>query len=359
MSNPTPALRPPGPETTHQQRHAWLTWLDNHRLTPAAAHALAHDARVPAEIRAHLQAARAQARAHWLLRKTALLHLLSLSAQEPAQPLILLKGAALALNLYPDPTLRPMNDIDLLISPAAMPDMLRRMRAHYQERGLSTGNDVGYLHHFIFTHPATGMQLELHKTLPLLPDNNRGLDWFLNQTEPHHLQGLPYLTFTPEAQILHLAAHAILEHGGQQGALGIWLYDIDQILRQWGNTLDWEQTLAQARHLHWEAALHQAIHLARQHFASPTPAALQTWIQLPQNQLSGYNILRSMTAANRSSSRTIFHILRGLSWQQRIQQLTHMFFPSRTYMQRRYPQLPWPLTYPYRWFDAARKLLRR
>ena len=353
-----PALQPPAPDTPSQQINDWLAWLDNHRLTPVAARVLAHDARVPAEARAHLNAAYAQARAQWLLRKTALQHLLALAAQEPAQPVILLKGAALTLTLYQnDPATRPMSDIDLLVAPEAIPEMLRRMRASYRERGLSTGDDVGYLHHFIFTDPDTGVQLELHKTLPLLPDPSH-LAWFLQQTESHKLQNNQLLTFTPEAQLLHLISHAILEHGGEQGALGIWLYDIDQLLRKWGENINWEQVLAQAQTLKWEAALYEAIRLAQQHFATPTPPALQPWMQLPQEALSGYNTLRSMTATNRSTSRTAFHILRGLSWQQRRQQLRYMLFPSRTYMQQRYPGLPWLLTYPYRWFDAARKLLK-
>ena len=354
-----PALRPPTPDTPTQQINDWLAWLDNHRLAPVAARALVHDARVPAEARAHLNAAYAQARAQWLLRKTTLQNLLTLAAQEPAQPLILLKGAALALTLYQDdPAIRPMSDIDLLVAPETMPEMLRRMRTTYQERGLSTGDDVGYLHHFIFTDPTTGVQLELHKTLPLLPESTH-LAWFLQQTEPHIFHGIPILTFTPEAQVLHLAAHAILEHGGEQGALGIWLYDIDQLLRKWGESMNWEQTLVQARALKWEAALHEAIRLARQHFETPIPSTLQTWMHLPQENLRGYNILRSTTAANRSTSRTAFHILRGLSWPQRRQQLHYMLFPSRRYMQRRYPGIPWLLTYPYRWFDATRKLLKR
>ena len=67
--------------------------------------------------------------------------------------------------------------------------------------------------------------------------------------------------------------------------------------------------------------------------------------------------MRQMTSSARSASLTAFQILRGLPWRQRIQQTMHMLLPSRAYMQRRYPGLPWPVAYPYRWFDAVRKLL--
>jgi len=349
-----PAFRLPHDATAID---AWLAWLDANRLAPAAARALAHDARVPAYARAHLDAAYVQARAQWLLRKTALQRFLALMAQEPAQPVILLKGAALALTLYDDPAIRPMNDVDLLVRPEHLPEVLRRMRESYAEAGLAPGSDAGYLHHFIFTDTATGVRFEPHRTLPLLPERNVGLDWFFAQTQEHELEGIPFLNITPEAHLLHVAAHAVLEHGGEQGAVAIWFYDIDQMLRHWGENLDWEQVIARAQALEWEAALQQAIRLARDLFDTPLPRAIQAWMELPISQLSGYNLFRSATSPSRSSSLTALHILRGLTWSQRIQQAGRMLFPSRHYMQRRYPGIPWLLTYPYRWFTAARKLL--
>jgi len=357
--NASPTPLPPAFRLTPDHAPPRLTdplfWLDANRLAPAAARVLANTP-LPDDVRAHLDDAYAQARAQWLLRKTALQRFLALMAQEPAQPVILLKGAALALTLYDDPAIRPMNDMDLLVAPEHLPEVLRRMRKSYDEAGLAPGGDVGYLHHFIFTDPATGVRIEPHRTLPLLPDED-ALDWFLNQTGAHDLAGLPYLALTPAAQLLHAAGHAMLEHGGAQGAIAIWFYDIDQLIRRWGSDMDWDMMIDRAQALAWEAALQQAIHLAHDLFDTPPPRAIRAWLQLPSADLSGYNLLRQMTSENRSSSLTVFHILRGLSWSQGIRQTGRMLFPSRAYMRNRYPGLPWLLTYPYRWFAAARKLL--
>ena len=361
-----PAFRPP--QTTRPRDRAttrprdrataaWLAWLDAHRLAPAAARVLA-DSPLPDHARAHLDAAYAQARAQWLLRKTALRRFLALMAREPALPVILLKGAALALTLYDDPATRPMNDIDLLVGPEHLAQVIARMRgAGYEERSLGAGDDVGYLHHFIFSDPATGVRFELHRTLPLLPAGDDALAWFLKRTQSRQLGDLAFLAFTPEAQILHLAAHAVLEHGGAQGALGVWFYDIHQLIRRWGETMAWEQTIARAQTLAWEAALHEAIRLTQTYFATPAPAAICDWLQLPVNQLSGYNTMRQMTSAAHSTSLIALHILHRLTWRERIRQGMHMLFPSRAYMRGRYPSLPWLAAYPYRWFDAVRKLL--
>ena len=336
--------------------NAWLEWLDANRLAPAAARII--EASAPDDARARLDAAYAQSQALWLLRKTALQRFLALMAREPALPVILLKGAALALTLHDDPAVRPMNDIDLLVGPEHLARVAARMReAGYLESSLGQGEDVGYLHHFIFTDPQTDVRFEIHRTLPLFPSAEDALSWFLSQTRIDEFAGYSFLTFKPEAQLLHLAAHAVLEHGGARGAIALWFYDIDQLIRRWGDALDWDETLDRARRLAWEAALHEAILLARRYFDTPTPPPIRTWLELSPDGLSGYNILRSMTSGERSSTLIILHILRGLTWRERIQQLSHMLFPSRSYMQRRYPQWPWLLAYPYRWFDAARKLL--
>ncbi len=347
-----PVFRPPDDA---DRLSAWLAWLDANRLAPAAARALAA-APLPESARAHLDAAYARARAQWLLRKTALQRFLALIAREPALPVILLKGAALALTLYDDPAVRPMNDIDLLVAPEHLMAVAERLRqGGYEESSLGAGGDAGYLHHFIFTDPVTSVRIELHRTLPLLP--NATLSLFLARTPASDLAGLPFFTLAPEAQLLHLASHAVLEHGGEQGAVWIWFYDIDRLLRRWGEEMDWEKTLAWAQQLNWEAALHEALRITARDFSAPMPATISTWLQLPQSKLRGYNTMRQMTSPARSSSLTIFHVLRGLTWRQRLRQIWHMSFPSRDYMKRRYPNIPWPAAYPYRWFDAARKLL--
>ena len=348
-----PAFTPP---ENPDNAFAWLEWLDANRLTPAAARILA-DTPLPAQARSHLDASYTQARAQWLLRKTALRAFLKLAAQAPAQPVILLKGAALALTLYEDPATRPMNDIDVLVAPAHLQQIVNRMReTGYLEHSLGEDDNIGYLHHFILIDPVTNIRFELHRTLPLLPESGETLDWFLHEISPGAIDDTPFATFSPAAQVLHLSSHAILEHGGAQSALAIWFYDLDQLIRRRGERIDWEKTLYQARQIGWEAALQEALRLTHKLFATPIPPAIESWLQLPQTGLSGYNTLRQMTSINRSSSLTAFHILRGLSWPQRIQQLTHMMFPSRAYIQRRYPGVPWLLAYPYRWFNAARKL---
>jgi hypothetical protein len=75
-------------------------------------------------------------------------------------PWLPLKGAALAWSVYPDPALRPMNDLDLLVAPR---DLLTAVRL---------AGRLGYRFEKLTYHallrggPAAAVPLELHWTLP-------------------------------------------------------------------------------------------------------------------------------------------------------------------------------------------------
>jgi hypothetical protein len=331
---------------------------------PLAAQRLG-DESLPATANARLAADTMQARAQWLHRRLALAAYLDLMRAAPAIPVILLKGAALAVGLYDDPACRPMNDVDVLIPPEQISNAVQRLRAaEYPEHGLAPGSDMGYMHHFIFDSPTTPpVRFELHHTLPLLPEQIEPapLAWFMQQVEPVTVDGEQALIFNPTALLLHQAAHTVLEHGGEQGAPLIWYHDIDQLWRKRGNDIDWSLLLQQAQRLRWEAALHYALQRAREYFETGYPDNVQSWLQMPVAQLRGYDTLVRSVDPARSSSVIAWQILKEMTPRRRLQYALRMAFPAPAYLRRRYPFADsWllPLAYPYRWLDAARKLLK-
>jgi len=236
--------------------------------------------------------------------------------------------------------------------------------AGYIEHGLAPGADVGYMHHYIFDTPTTPpVRIELHHTLPLLPEQVEPapLDWFMQQVEPVTLAGRQALILNPTALLLHQAAHAVLEHGGEQGAILIWYYDIDQLWRKRGDDIAWNLLLEQAQRLRWEAALHYALRMTRKYFETEYPDHVQSWLQTPVEKLSGYDTLLRSTAPTRSTSLIAWQILKEMTPRRRLRHALRMAFPHPGYMRRSYPFAnSWllPLAYPYRWFDAGSKLLK-
>ena len=207
------------------------------------------------------------------------------------------------------------------------------------------------------------MRIELHHTLPLLPEQDKPapLDWFMQQVEPVELAGRQTLILSPTAMLLHQAAHAVLEHGGEQGAILIWYYDIDQLWRIRGGDIDWDLLLKQAQRLRWEAALHYALRITHKYFETVYPDQVITWLQMPVERLGGYDTLRRSVDPARSSSVVAWQILKEMTPRRRFQYALRMAFPAPDYMRQRYPFAEsWllPLAYPYRWFDAGRKLLK-
>jgi len=342
----------------------WLAWLDANRLTPLASQQLKDEA-LPTGVRMHLSAGYMQARAQWLHRRLALITCLDLMQETPTIPVILLKGAALAIGLYDDPACRPMNDVDVLVAPEHMSDAVQRLRdGGYIEHGLAPGADAGYMYHFIFDTPTPPpVRIELHHTLPLLPEQvaPSPLSWFLQQVEPVTLAGRQASILSPTALLLHQATHAVLEHGGEQGAILIWYYDIDQLWRKRGGDIVWKHLLEQAQRLLWEAALHYALRMTHKHFETAYPEPVEAWLQTPVEQLSGFGSLSRSIAPNRSTSLYAWQVMKEMTPRRRLQHVMHMAFPHPIFMRQRYPFADsWllPLAYPYRWFDAGSKLLK-
>ena len=139
-------------------------------------------------------------------------------------PVVLLKGAALLQTLYPDAGQRPLGDIDLLIPLERVEDA----GAYLVEAGYALLPELhpgfGRRYHveqaWLRRHPPH-QQIDLHWHLFGRPYYRRrtSIDWFWAQSRCLPQGQLPARIFSPEAQLLHLAAHAMLHHRGSRLAL--------------------------------------------------------------------------------------------------------------------------------------------
>jgi Uncharacterised nucleotidyltransferase len=93
---------------------------------------------LPSRAWAKLLSARSASATRQQATQTQLAEILAAGARSQLYPIVL-KGAYLAVHVYPDAGLRPMNDIDILVSPAELPvieDILVRLgyTGHYKDR---------------------------------------------------------------------------------------------------------------------------------------------------------------------------------------------------------------------------------
>jgi hypothetical protein len=185
-----------------------------HLLTPALSPALRHDElrqAVPAELEDYL-AAMHEAAAQ---RNDALLRQLEEVAAElnaiGVVP-VALKGAIRLIDgLWPDPALRFMHDLDLLVPEATLPDCAAALAACGWSPAADESGEAD--HHVSLYHPEATARVELHR-LPLAAPHQHLLtaEGMIAGARPMAVGRAIVAVPALADQIVHLVAHGMLQH---------------------------------------------------------------------------------------------------------------------------------------------------
>ncbi len=315
---------------------------------------------VEEELRREYYRSAAHAMVLWQELETALRAL----AAEQIQ-VIVLKGAALAEAVYGNPALRPMGDLDLLVRERDVPTALRALEAlgyapisleAHAGMALESENEVGLR--------GARAVVEIHWSLLDSPYYQSHLpgEWFWETAWPLHIGAQSALTLGPEAQLLYLGAHLLLHHSGGPFQL-LWLHDIAAVLHRYGEQVDWDVLLQEARSCDLVLPLQHVL-----------PRVVQEWrLALPEGVLQRLAALRPsraeadifglITAPWRPVLQRFWTDLHSIPrWPQRLRYALQSIFPSPSYMRRRYCiryGVLLPLYYPYRWYVGVREVLKR
>jgi hypothetical protein len=188
----------------------WPATLDRARalnLLPVLAHACADSVDLPTDVRATLQTAARQQR----VRNTLLADAFgTIAARFGAAgiDLLALKGVALAHTVYPSPTLRYFDDIDLLVRPAQATDAERLLREiGYVDHPRAERPDWHHLPPLV--HPTHGATIELHVDLIRRAGHERWpLDAVWQRAVPVTIGGSRCQTPAAADALIHTALHA-------------------------------------------------------------------------------------------------------------------------------------------------------
>jgi hypothetical protein len=256
-------------------------------------------------------------------------------------PVILLKGASLATQLYRDPALRPMSDIDLLCRTGDLPgarDLLIGLgygqhppylyQSTVHERVMAPGD---CRHPPAFARSGT-VTVEVHSHLF---GAGRGQDFFSQamwqKSTEHVTDGVRYRALCPEHQLLHLCAH-LAEHMDGKGVVTLyWLCDIHEMIRKHGGALDWKALLDGAENLGLTDPVRSVLLLVKRHWQSPVPIPLDAPVMRD---------LFTALQAGRTGSHRYYRYARLVkeidNWRDRFLFLWGFMFPSRAHMESRY-----------------------
>jgi len=194
---------------------------------------------------------------------------------------LVLKGALLAPVIYEEPALRPMNDIDLLFRPEALPKAAAVLESlGYVGKYKNPDQGPGVTKH-ISTYRRSGNEaatpnpyLSAGGDRMVEPHTSLEESWFglkvditpgvWERAVPVELHGQSAYRLSVADMLLHLAVHAAF-HVIMGASVFVQLYDIGQLLRVWRADLDWSQFISLVRTARAQpfvyAALYWANHL--------------------------------------------------------------------------------------------------
>lgn len=214
--------------------HPYLAWRLPHLVDPAS---------LPAGVVESLELGRRGAVVGHLPRQ-ALLRRIAGALDGAGVPFVVLKGAALAHLAWPDPTLRPMGDIDVW----TRPELMDRASAALVAAGIpysarmelrrAAANPLETATVRVFEAPGTQVVLELHGTVRSMAATAPAwLELAWARAAPRDLGGATALVPHAEDMLTHLAIHASVQH---QFAMGLRpLLDIALWLEREGGSCDW------------------------------------------------------------------------------------------------------------------------
>ena len=274
-------------------------------------------------------------------------------------PVIVLKGAPLAEAVYGNIALRPMDDIDLLVHEADVPATLCALaELNYEAMHAEAhdGDHLAYENEIMLRKRGTeGVLVEVHWSLFDSPfyQHRLPMEWFWQTALSTQIDGANARTLGPEAQVLYLCGHALLHHGTGGETRLIWMHDVGEVIAHYGERLDWEELLSQARACDLVLPVQRMLTRLGDNWHVPIPPPALAKLRGLKPSRQEERVFRWLTAGRRSVARRMWIDMASMpDWRQRLRYAWRALFPSPAYMQHRY-RIPHPillpLYYPYRW----------
>jgi hypothetical protein len=176
-------------------------------------------------------------------------------------PITLLKGSSTGSELYPEPHLRVMRDLDLLVEPKDQSKLeTTLLEMGFRQQSSNSSEFYATHHHSMpFYHKDCGVWVEVHRGLFPPSDSLSQLPVFSAENikaelRPSWLNGVPVTRLSDELQIVYTASHWALElkrEGGLFAVLDI-IYLLNKVRHsiRWEVIFDWVQHSAAGTHLY-------------------------------------------------------------------------------------------------------------
>lgn len=263
-------------------------------------------------------------------------------------PLMVLKGASLLLTAYPNGSLRPMSDLDLLVQPHHALQAVNLLRSLGYRHGVALVRDDFFprwyyeIEMLLPGRRSVRIDLHAHPWRPLpLAQIVRHEDFWAENVPIRVGQGRVWLP-SPETLFVHLAAHAAFHNC----ARFIWLYDLQRVATHYNSAINWTRVVDRARRWRLSLAVQSAVAAAEQVLGPFIPPEIGT--ELGEIQPKWRDRLM-LWHSPRDAASPLLHVacnaigLSGL--RSKLQYLFAMITPDHRHLGELYPfrHFGWPI----------------
>jgi Uncharacterised nucleotidyltransferase len=276
--------------------------------------------------------------------------------REAGIDVLVLKGSALAYQLYPSPDLRTRGDSDLLIRRGDL-ERVRTVMAGLGTEELPGSGDELILRQAVFVTTAGSREVfDFHWSITNAELFARGFEF-----QSLWVRSVPILSLSPHARglgrsdaLLLASIHRVAHHHGSDRL--IWLYDL-RLLR--------EAMPDEELRDFWMAAAEQdvvtvcldSLERARDWFGGAGPGAARF---LTPERMARLETSAEYLRQGRRRGHQEWSDLAALpGWGSRLLRLRQLAFPPREYMRSRYGRRPLALLYLYRGMVGLGRMFRR
>lgn len=194
-------------------------------------------------------------------------------------PVIVLKGAALLENVYRDISLRPMNDIDILVRPEHLDlaEVIALQRGYTYLTTHDTPKQIKksgrHLDNMLLREK--GIFLEIHQHIVNTDDPYHfDLSGFWTNAESITISGTHALALAPGDLLVHLSIKFLLDRRyGSNNALGQ-LCDISEVIGRYHDSLNWDLIEKTSQEEGLLKGLHFVLYTCQRLLQAPVPVSI-------------------------------------------------------------------------------------
>ena len=269
-----------------------------------------------------------------------------------------LKGAYLMNTVYPDVSLRPVGDLDLLAQEGDLPQAMRTLaELGYRSRSGSDRLPIRATadHHHCprVLSPDGSVEVELHRHIvrrrtPLFFPVER----FWERSSGSQLKGRPVRVLAPRDLVTHLCLAFFLDRRRRAAGYGAvrQLVDVSESIRHFELDIDWEGMLREYNGERLQGPLYVALRAARDLLETPVPVEILKSMRPVDFDDEAFSHFMRLKVLN--DGYWFFHQLvdpQDNHWWNMSKAAIHRLIPSSSYLEDKYCQQSNPVGGNLRW----------